>query len=96
MSLTPEEVRHIAHLARLGLTDDDAARFQHQLSDILDYFDQLAAVDTEGVPPTAYPLPLHNIMRDDEPEPPADPETILKNAPRRESDYFRVRAILDE
>ena len=96
MSLTPEEVRHIAHLARLGLTDEDAARFQHQLSDILDYFEQLAAVDTEGVPPTAYPLPLHNIMRADEPEPPSDSEAMLKNAPRREADYFRVRAVLDE
>jgi aspartyl-tRNA(Asn)/glutamyl-tRNA(Gln) amidotransferase subunit C len=96
MSLTPDEVRHIARLARLGLTNEDAERFQHQLSDILDYFERLAAVDTEGVPPTAYPLPLHNVMRDDEPDAPAEPESTLKNAPRREGDLFRVRAILDE
>jgi aspartyl-tRNA(Asn)/glutamyl-tRNA(Gln) amidotransferase subunit C len=96
MPLTPEEVRHIARLARLGLTDDDAERFQHQLSSILDYFEQLAAVDTEGVPPTAYPLPLENILRSDDPTQPADPETILKNAPRREGEYFRVRAVLEE
>ncbi len=96
MSLTPEQVRHIAHLARLGLTDADVEKFSHQLSDILDYFDRLKAVDTEGVPPTAYPLDLHNIMRDDPPEPASPAEDVLANAPNREGDYFRVRAVLDE
>jgi len=96
MSLTNEEVRHIARLARLGLTEDEAERFQHQLSDILDYFARLAAVDTERVPPTAYPLDLHNILRDDDPTPPLDPESTLANAPRREGEHFRVRAILEE
>ena len=95
MALTPEEVRHIAHLARLGVTDEEVERLQHQLSDILQYFERLNAVDTTGVPPTAYPLDLHNIMRNDEPEPPPPPEDILKNAPNREG-HFRVRAILDE
>jgi aspartyl-tRNA(Asn)/glutamyl-tRNA(Gln) amidotransferase subunit C len=96
MALTPEEVRHIAHLARLGLTDEDVEKFCHQLSDILDYFERLKAVDTTGVPPTAYPLDLHNVMRDDEPDPPADSEEILKNAPQRDGEHFRVRAVLDE
>jgi aspartyl-tRNA(Asn)/glutamyl-tRNA(Gln) amidotransferase subunit C len=96
MSLTPEEVRHIARLARLGLADDDVARFSGQLSQILDYFEELKAVDTEGVPPTAYPLDLHNVMRGDETTPALDPEDVLANAPRREGDFFRVRAILDE
>ncbi|MEO8458399.1 MAG: Asp-tRNA(Asn)/Glu-tRNA(Gln) amidotransferase subunit GatC [Chloroflexota bacterium] len=96
MALTPDEVRHIAHLARLGLTDADVAKFAPQLSEILDYFDRLKAVDTAGIPPTAYPLDLHNILRDDVPDPPSDPETILKNAPNREGNLLRVRAILDE
>ena len=96
MALTPDEVRHIAHLARLGLTDEDVAKFAPQLSEILDYFERLKAVDTTGVPPTAYPLDLHNITRDDVEDPPADAEDILKNAPQREGDFFRVRAILDE
>ena len=96
MALTPEQVRHIGRLARLGLTEDDVDKFSHQLSDILDYFEKLGATDTADVPPTAYPLELHNIMRDDEPEPPADREDVLKNAPVREGDYLRVRAILDE
>lgn len=96
MSLTPDEVRHIAHLARLGLTDEDVAKFRDQLSGILDYFEELRQVDTEGVPPTAYAFDLHNVMRDDEPTPPADPADILANAPQREGEYFRVRAILEE
>jgi aspartyl-tRNA(Asn)/glutamyl-tRNA(Gln) amidotransferase subunit C len=96
MALTPDQVRHIAHLARLGLTDEDVAKFAPQLSEILDYFERLKAVDTTGVPPTAYPLDLHNIMRADEPDPPANAEDILKNAPQREGDFLRVRAILDE
>ena len=96
MALTPEQVRHIARLARLGLTHDDVDKFRHQLSDILDYFEKLAAADVEGVPPTAYPLDLHNVMRDDNPEPPTDREEVLNNAPQRDGDYLRVRAILDE
>lgn len=96
MALTPDQVRHIAHLARLALTDEDVAKFAPQLSEILDYFERLKAVDTTGVPPTAYPLDLHNVMRDDEPDPPAPVEEVLKNTPQREGDFFRVRAILDE
>jgi aspartyl-tRNA(Asn)/glutamyl-tRNA(Gln) amidotransferase subunit C len=96
MSLTPEQVRHIARLARLGLTDADVEKFSHQLSEILDYFDRLKAVNTDDVPPTAYPLDLHNIMRDDQPLPASETEDILANAPLREGDYFRVRAILEE
>lgn len=96
MPLTPEQVRHIAHLARLGLTEDDVEKFSHQLSEILDYFERLKAVDTDDVPPTAYPLDLHNVMRADEPAPATPSNDILANAPQREGDYFRVRAVLDE
>ncbi len=95
MSLTPEEVKHIATLARVGLTDDEISRLQSQLSDILDYFQRLQEVDTEGLPPTAHTLSLHNVLRDDEPQPSFDKEDILANAPRREGDLFRVRAILE-
>jgi aspartyl-tRNA(Asn)/glutamyl-tRNA(Gln) amidotransferase subunit C len=96
MPLSSEQVRHIALLARLGLTAEDVDKFSHQLSDILDYFEKLGAIDTDDVPPTAYPLDLHNVMRDDNPEPPADQEEVLKNAPQRQGDFIRVRAILDE
>ncbi len=95
MPLTPEEVRHNARLARVGLSDDEVARFQSQLSLILDYFQRLQEVDTENVPPTAHTLAMHNVMRDDEPHPSIDKEEVLANAPQREDDHFRVRAILE-
>ena len=96
MSLTPEQVKHIATLARVGITEEDIERFSHQLSDILDYFERLSQVDTTGVPPTAHTLALHNVMREDEPAPPLSAEEALANAPLREGEYFRVRAILEE
>ena len=69
MSLTPEQVRHIARLARLGIEDAEVDRFAGQLSEILDYFERLRQVDTDDVPPTAHTLPLHNVFRDDVPAP---------------------------
>ncbi len=95
MSLTPEEVRHIARLARVGLSDDEVARLQSQLSQILDYFQRLQQVDTGDLPPTAHTLALHNVMRDDEAKPSFDKEEMLANAPQREEDLFRVRAVLE-
>ena len=95
MSLTPEEVTHIARLARVGLSQDEMSRFQDQLSQILDYFQRLQEADTENIPPTAHTLAMHNIMRDDESRPSFDKEDILANAPQREGDLFRVRAVLE-
>ncbi len=95
MPLTPEEVRHIARLARVGLSDAEMPRLQSQLSQILDYFRRLQEVNTENVPPTAQTLAMHNVMRDDEPQPSMDKEEVLANAPQREDDHFRVRAILE-
>jgi aspartyl-tRNA(Asn)/glutamyl-tRNA(Gln) amidotransferase subunit C len=95
LPLTPEEVTHIARLARVGLSEDDISRFQGQLSQILDYFERLQEVDTENIPPTAHTLAMHNVMRDDEPRPSFDKEDILANAPQREGDLFRVRAVLE-
>ncbi len=96
MPLSREQVQHIARLARVGLSDKDIDMFSEQLSEILDYFERLRQVDTEGVPPTAHTLPLHNVMREDETQPCYDKEETLANAPLREGDYFRVRAILEE
>ena len=95
MSLTPEQVRHIARLARVGLTDDEVARFQSQLSEILDYFERLNEVDSENVPPTAHTLDMRNVMREDEPRESLDKEEVLANAPQREDDFFRVRVVLE-
>lgn len=95
MSLTPEEVLHIARLARISLTDSDVERFTAQLSGILDHFTALSRVDTEGVEPTAHPLPLSNVMRADVVAPSLPQEAALANAPEREDGFFRVRAVLE-
>ncbi len=96
MPLSREQVKHIATLARVGLSDEDVDRFGEQLSVILDYFERLRQVNTEGVPPTAHTLALHNVWREDEAGPSMDKEAMLANAPMREGDHFRVRVILDE
>ena len=96
LPLTPEQVQHIARLARVGLSDSDVQQFSAELSEILDYFERLRQVDTEDVPPTAHTLEMHNVMRADETAPPLDKEEVLANAPLREGDHFRVRAILEE
>jgi aspartyl-tRNA(Asn)/glutamyl-tRNA(Gln) amidotransferase subunit C len=95
MALTSEEVLHIARLARMSLTDDEVARFAAQLSGILDHFAALAAVDTDGVEPTAHPLPLSNVMRADEARPSLSQADALANAPAQEDGYVRVRAVLE-
>ena len=96
MGLTPEEVRHIATLARVGLSEEDVSKFQEQLSVILDYFQVLNQIDTMDVPPTAQTLPLHNVMRDDAVRESLPPDEALANAPQRDDGYFRVSSILEE
>ncbi len=95
MKLSHEEVLHIARLARLGLTEEDVDKFGEQLSNILENFEILKQVDTTDIPPTAQPVALHNVMRDDKVTLSLAPEDILANAPRREGDCFRVRAVLE-
>lgn len=96
MKLSREEVVHIALLARLGLTETEVDSLREQLSDILGNFEALQQVDTTDVPPTAQSVPLQNVMRnDDEVVPSLPPSQILANAPRKEDDFFRVRAVLE-
>ena len=95
MKLSREEVLHIARLARLGLTEEDVDKFREQLSNILKNFDILRQVDTTDVPPTAQSIALQSVMRDDEVTPSLSQDDILANAPRREGDSFRVRAVLE-
>jgi aspartyl-tRNA(Asn)/glutamyl-tRNA(Gln) amidotransferase subunit C len=95
MSLTDDEVRHIARLARVGLSSEEVERLRDQLSTILDHFQGLNAFDTEGVPPTAQSFDLTNVERDDASRESAPLDDVLLNAPRSEGAYFRVRAVLD-
>jgi aspartyl-tRNA(Asn)/glutamyl-tRNA(Gln) amidotransferase subunit C len=96
MKLTKEEVLHIAKLARLGVSDEDVARFQEQLSNILENFESLQKVDTSDIPPTAQPNPLQNILKEDLVKPSLAQEDVLANAPKREGEFFRVKAVLEE
>jgi aspartyl-tRNA(Asn)/glutamyl-tRNA(Gln) amidotransferase subunit C len=95
MKLSREEVLHIARLARVGLTEEEIDRFSEQLSNILENFEILQQVDTEGVPPTSQAVELRSVMREDEVRPSFPKEDVLANAPRRENDCFRVRAVLE-
>ena len=95
MKLSREEVLHIARLARVALTEEEITRFSEQLSNLLENFEILQQVDTTDVPPTAQSVALQSIMREDEVAPSLPAEDILANAPRRESDCFRVRAVLE-
>ena len=95
MALTEAEVLHIAHLARIALSADEVGRFTAQLSGILDHFATLAAVPTDGVEPTAHPLPLSNVMRADVVEASLTVDAVLANAPEQEDGYLRVRAVLE-
>ena len=93
--LTPEEVKHIALLYRMGLDEQEVERLRSQLSDILANFRVLQEVDTTDVPPTGHSVDLQNVMRDDEASSPMPTEDTLANAPLREDDFFRVKAVLD-
>ncbi len=95
MKLSRDEVLHIARLARLGLTEAELDKFSEQLSNILENFEVLQQVDTTNVPPTAQSIPLQNVLRDDEVADSLPQNEILANAPQREGDYFRVRAVLE-
>lgn len=95
MALTTHDVLHIARLARISLTDDEVGKLTNQLSGILDHFTALAAAPTDGVEPTAHPLPLSNVMRADEVAPSLPRTAVLANAPQQEEGFFRVRAVLE-
>ncbi len=103
MSISLEEVEHIAALARLELTEEEKERYQEQLSAILDYAARLQAIDTSGIPPTsnilASPMPddqkAGTTLRPDRPRPGLSPEDLLRNAPQAEGDQFRVPPVLE-
>ena len=96
MSLSTEQVRWVAHLARLELSDAELEMMTRQLSAILDYVAQLQQVNTDGVEPLVHAIEVHNIFRNDEPAPSLPVEAVLANAPARDGDFIVVPAILDE
>ncbi|APV43746.1 aspartyl-tRNA(Asn)/glutamyl-tRNA(Gln) amidotransferase subunit C [Dehalogenimonas formicexedens] len=95
MELSKQEVLHIARLARLGIDDAEVDRLRGQLSDILGHFTVLSHVNTENVPPTAHTIAQSNVLGYDKPTPCLATDQVLSNAPEREGDYFRIRAVLE-
>jgi aspartyl-tRNA(Asn)/glutamyl-tRNA(Gln) amidotransferase subunit C len=95
MSLTLEEVEHIAELARLELSDSEKERYREQLSAILDYAQRLQEVDTTSIPPTSSVLPLNTELREDEAHPGMSMEETLSNAPDKKEGQFKVPAVFE-
>jgi aspartyl-tRNA(Asn)/glutamyl-tRNA(Gln) amidotransferase subunit C len=96
MTISRDQVEHIAELAKLELTDAEVDIYAEQLSDILAYVEQLNQLDTSAIPPTASVLPLSNVVRADEAQPSLPTEVALANAPDAAANQFRVSAVLDE
>lgn len=91
-----KEVKYIADLASLKLSDDEVKKFSKQLSEILDYVEKLDELDTEDIVPTAYTIPVKNVLRNDKIKKSLELEKVLKNAPESKDDQFRVPKIMDE
>jgi aspartyl-tRNA(Asn)/glutamyl-tRNA(Gln) amidotransferase subunit C len=94
--ISRDEAAHVARLARLDLTDEELDRFTGQLAAVLDHASDVASLDTSGVPPTAHPLHLVNVLRADVPRPCLDREEVLAMAPEAQDGRFRVPKILGD
>jgi aspartyl-tRNA(Asn)/glutamyl-tRNA(Gln) amidotransferase subunit C len=95
-TLTRSDVEHVAHLARLGLTDAELTVLEGQLNHILDQYTILTQLATDDIAPTAQTIELENILRDDVVRPSLPVSAVLANAPGRDGDFIVVPAILDE
>lgn len=96
MELSGEEVRRIAELAKLELTDQEVALYAGQLTHILQYFHRLQELDTSQIAPTASVLPLVNVFRDDTPAPPLTPDQVIANAQTSLDGQFLVSSVLED
>lgn len=96
MKLQPEQIRHIASLARLGLSEIDIKHYSIQLSEVLDNFEILKQLNTENVEPAQHSTESYNVFREDTVEQSLSQEEVLANAPDREGVCFKVQAILTD
>ncbi|MBV8490120.1 MAG: Asp-tRNA(Asn)/Glu-tRNA(Gln) amidotransferase subunit GatC [Candidatus Eremiobacteraeota bacterium] len=90
------DVRYVAKLARIALTDEEVERFGSQLRDLLDHVNALSELDTNAVPATAQVVESRNVERPDELRPGLDREVVLAQAPQRQGGFFRVPRIIAE
>ena len=95
MSITMQDVEHVANLARLNLSAEEKEQFAGQLNAILKYADKLNELDTSNIEPTSHVLPLANVMREDEVRPSWPIEQVLANAPDEKDGHFKVPAVLE-
>jgi aspartyl-tRNA(Asn)/glutamyl-tRNA(Gln) amidotransferase subunit C len=93
--ISTDEVKHVANLARLAITDEEAEMFQGQLDAIITFAEQLNELDTTGVEPTSHVLDMKNVLREDKPAKGLPIKEVLKNAPDHEDGHIRVPSILD-
>lgn len=94
MSLSLEEIRHVAALARLGMDEDELERMQESLSSILDHIDMINELDTDAIDPTAQVVAMDNVWREDEAEESFSQETALENAADSRDGFFAVSAVM--
>lgn len=92
--LTSDDVRRVARLIRMALTEDETALLQDQLSRVLDHFQSLQRIDTTGVEPTGHATESRTVMRDDQARPSLPKDDVLKNAPEADDPLVRVRPVL--
>ncbi len=95
MAISKEEVKHIALLSRLALSEMEIEKFTHDLSEILEYSQKISELDTSDVPPTSHAIAFSNIYREDEVKPSLSNEEALANAPDKEGSYFKVPRVID-
>lgn len=93
--ISKDQVRHVAHLARLAVSEEEVDMMTKQLGDIIHYAELLNELDTTGVEPTTHVLDLKNVMRKDEPRKWITREDALKNAPDQKDGQFKVPSILE-
>ncbi|WYP27480.1 Asp-tRNA(Asn)/Glu-tRNA(Gln) amidotransferase subunit GatC [Alkalihalobacillus sp. FSL W8-0930] len=93
--ISTDQVKHVANLARLAISEEEAQMFTKQLDDIISFAEQLNELDTEGVEPTTHVLNMKNVLRVDKPDAGLPVEEVLKNAPDHEDGQVRVPSIME-
>lgn len=96
MSVTKQDVEHVATLARLSFSGAEKAVLTHQLNEILDYMEQLNTLDTTNVEPLSHVIELDNVFREDIVKPGVSQEEALKNAPAKSRAFFKVPKVIAE
>ena len=94
MKITPEEVSHVANLARLHMSSEEVEAMARQLDEILTYVAKLNELDTEGITPTTHAISIVNAFREDEVKPSLDREKTLANGPQQNGEFFVVPKII--